>query len=64
MSPDVGVIETGSTPELADQPFAASVMGDSMDSDLLPELSGETWVTATHLDEVTGDLPHPVRNQT
>ena len=31
--------------------------GDSMDSDLLPELSGETWVTATHLDETTGDLP-------
>ena len=29
-----------------------------MDSDLLPELSGETWVAATHLDEATGDL-HP-----
>ena len=32
-------------------------MGDSMDLDLLPELSGEIWVVATHLDEVTGDLP-------
>ena len=29
----------------------------TMDSDLLPELSGETWVAATYLDEVTGDLP-------
>ena len=27
------------------------------DSDLLPELWGETWVAATHLDEDTGDLP-------
>ena len=32
-------------------------MGDSVVSVLLPELSGETWVAATHLDEVTGDLP-------
>ena len=55
--PDVGAIEIGSTSELADQPFDASTMGDSMDSDLLPELLGETWVAATHLDEVTGDLP-------
>ena len=55
--PDLGVIETGSTSELADQPFAESAMGDSMDSDLLPELSGETWVSATHLDEATDDLP-------
>ena len=37
--------------------IAESAMGDSMDSDLLPELSGEMWVAATHLDEVTGDLP-------
>ena len=29
--------------ELVDQPFAASEMGESMDADLLPELSGETW---------------------
>ena len=34
-------------------------MGDSMKSDLLPELSGERWVAATHLDEATGDLPPP-----
>ena len=39
---DFGVIETGSTSELADQPFSESAMGDSMDSDLLTELSGET----------------------
>ena len=42
---------------LMDQPFASSAMGDSMDADLLPELSGETWVVATYLDEVTADLP-------
>ena len=28
-----------------------------MDSDLLPKLSGEMWMAATHLDEATGDLP-------
>ena len=27
-----------------------------MDADLLPELSGETWVAATFLEEVTADL--------
>ena len=27
-----------------------------MDADLLPELSGETWVAATYLEEVTADL--------
>ena len=32
-------------------------MGDSMDADLLPELSGETWVAATLLDELTAYLP-------
>ena len=40
-----------------DQPFASSSMGDSMDADLLPELSRETWVATTYLDEVTADLP-------
>ena len=43
-STDVSADETVSTSELADQPFAASAMGDFMNSDLLPELSGETWV--------------------
>ena len=32
-------------------------MGDSMDSDLLPELSGETWVASALLDELMWDLP-------
>ena len=32
-------------------------MGDSMDTDLLPELSGETWVASVLLDELTWDLP-------
>ena len=42
---------------LIDQPFASSEMGDSMDADLLPELSGETWVASTLLEELTADLP-------
>ena len=32
-------------------------MGDSKDSDLLPELSGETWVALALLEELTVDLP-------
>ena len=27
-----------------------------MDADLLPSLSGETWIAATFLEEVTADL--------
>ena len=42
---------------LVDQPFASSEMGDSMDTDLLPELSGETWVASALLEELTVDLP-------
>ena len=42
--------------ELVDQPFAASEMGESMDADLLPELSGETWVASALLEEFTADL--------
>ena len=42
---------------LMDQPFASSEMGDSMDADLLPELSGETWVASALLKELTADLP-------
>ena len=42
---------------LVDQPFASSEMGDSMDLDLLPELSGETWVASALLEELTVDLP-------
>ena len=34
----------------------SSEMGDSMDADLLPELSGETWVAATLLEGLTADL--------
>ena len=44
--------ETG----LVDQPFASSEMGESMDADLLPELSGETLVASTLLEELTADL--------
>ena len=28
-----------------------------MDTDLLPELSGETWVASALLEELTVDLP-------
>ena len=38
---------------LEQQPFASSEMGESMDTDLLPELSGETCVA---LDGLTADL--------
>ena len=37
----VSARETGSTSEMVDQHFVESAMGDSMDSDLLPELSGK-----------------------
>ena len=43
-------IETESL--LMDQPFASSEMAD-----LLPELSGETWVASALLEELTADLP-------
>ena len=44
------------TSSVLDQPFASSEMGDSMDADLLTELSGETWVAATLLEGLTADL--------
>ena len=42
--------------EMVDQPFAASVIGESMDADLPPELSGETWVASALTEEFTADL--------
>ena len=42
--------------EMVDQPFAASEMGESMDADLLPELSGETWVASALMEELTAVL--------
>ena len=56
-SPDSRADDADSTTELLDQPFASSEMGDSMDADLLQELSRETWVAATYLDVLTADLP-------
>ena len=41
---------------MVDQPFAASEIGESMDADLLPELSGETWVASALTEEFTEDL--------
>ena len=62
-SSDSRVIDVDSTTVLLDQLFASSEMGDSMDADLLPELSGETWVAATLLEVLTADLP-PVSSLT
>ena len=42
-SSDSWVTDVDATTVLLDQPLASSEMGDSMDVDLLPELSGETW---------------------
>ena len=42
--------------EMVDQPFAASEMGELMDADLLPELSGETWVASALIEEFTAVL--------
>ena len=53
---DLPTGDTDTQSVLVDQPFATSEMGDSMDADLLPELSGETWVASALLDELTGDL--------
>ena len=44
--------------EMVDQPFAESEIGESMDADLLPELSGETWVASALIEEFTAEL-HP-----
>ena len=59
-SSDSQVAELDASSVLLDQPFASSEMGDSMDADLLPELSGETWVAATLLEELMADLPPAV----
>ena len=56
-SSDTRVLEVDSTMVLLDQSFISSEMGDSMDANLLPELSGETWVAATLLEGLTADLP-------
>ena len=61
-SSDSRVADVDATTLLLDQPFASSEMGDSMDADLLPELSGETWVAATLLERLTADLPLVVLN--
>ena len=41
---------------LEEQPFASSEMGESMDTELLPELLGETWVVSTLFDGLMADL--------
>ena len=53
---DSPVPDVEPTTGLVDQPFASSEMGESVDADLLPELSGETWVASALLEEFTADL--------
>ena len=53
---DLPAVEAETQSLLVDQPFATSEMGDSMDSDLLPELSEETWVASALMEELTWDL--------
>ena len=43
--------------EMVDQSFAVSEIGESMDADILPELSGKTWVASALTEEFTADLP-------
>ena len=50
---DLPTIDADAQSSLVDQPFATSEMGDSMDADLLPELSGEMSVASALLDELT-----------
>ena len=55
-SSDSLVADLDTRSALLDQSFASSEMGESMDADLLPELSGETWVAATLLEGLTAGL--------
>ena len=50
---DLPVTDVEVSSVILDQPFASSEMGDSMDADLLPELSGETWVASALLEELS-----------
>ena len=52
-SSDLQVVELDTSSGFLDQPFASSEMGDFKDADLLPEVSGETWVAATLLEGLT-----------
>ena len=55
-SSDSLVADFDTTLTLVEQPFASSEMGEFMDADLLPELSGETWVAATLLEGLTAEV--------
>ena len=56
-SSDSPVADLDASSVLLDQPFASSEMGDYINVDLLPELSGETWVASALLEELSADLP-------
>ena len=53
---DSPVPDTDPETEMVDQPFAAPEIGKSMDADLLPLLSGKTWVALALIEEFTADL--------
>ena len=61
-APDARAEDMDSPAVLLDQAFESSEMGDSMDADLLPELSGETWVAA-HPSSRTCGCCRPMRNR-
>ena len=53
---DSPVTDTDPETKMVDHPFASSEIGELMDSDLLPELSGETWVASALIEEFTAHL--------
>ena len=55
-SSDSLVADIDTTLALVEQPFASSEMGESMDADLQPEFSSETWVATTLLEGLTANL--------
>ena len=59
---DSPVLHAEPETEMVDQPFAASEMVESMDADLLPELSGKTWVASALMEELTVDLLQAASN--
>ena len=54
---DSPTLENNEEIEMVDQPFAASEIGELIDADLLPELSGETLVASALTEEFMADLP-------
>ena len=56
LATDSPILDAEPKTGLVDQLFTSSEMGESMDADLLPELSSDTWVASALLEELTADL--------